>query len=376
VMPDIVVDIFYDQDRGLLKVTWTQGDRSQPHYFVSQNRIEERSIGVRKALQDVVDAGREKRYKDYDDLVRKTAEEGFRLYNALFFGEGPEDKRNAKRALTWVERLTAGEDTITFRLPSRSHFPWGLIYDREVPQQTDRCELQKNFWCEKYSTRAHYFTNLPEWEEKPWPRPPFSLVFGADQQLWSVTCTKLQKQQRLSDLLAGVRQPIFTVDGLSKQWTDQTNNESLTLLAFYCHATGEYLSIGGEEISYLDFEEKFARTKETPPTLVLLAGCNTAIGDLHKGFFKATTATGYCGFIGTEVKVPDMFTLCFTLRFFERFLSTGETVVQILHDLRIKHWPLSLVFSLCCSANLRLEPSGTSGLIDDRNLSLECVSSE
>jgi hypothetical protein len=381
-MADIIVDIFNDEDSGTLKVTWSQGKRTQPNYDVSFSRIAERSKTVRQALQDLVDAGRDRRYNQYDDLIRNIASAGFRLYEALFFGDGAENRDKATRTRNWLEtRLRPGEDTITFRLPSRIHLPWGLIYDKPVMPDTDPAEFKKNFWCVKYSVTVHYFTNLPEWEEKAWPSPPFGLLFGADEELWSATHEKLDagERARLFGLLGHPTQPKFRFADLSKQWLDQKESIAHVLLAFYCHASGDQLSIGGVTLSADDFEEMFVRgnREDSPPTLVLLAGCKTAVGELHKGFFKATTAPGYCGFVGTEVKVPDIFTLRYVAHFLDRFFSAGQSVAEIMRALRLQHWPLGLVFSVCCSSDLRLEPSaGAMPPKEDFNLSTECASSE
>jgi hypothetical protein len=302
------------------------------------------------------------------------------LYKALFVGQTQQDRNNAERARNWLERsLRPTADTITFRLPSRIHFPWGLIYDQPPNPDADQSEFKKNFWCEKYSATVHYFTNLPEWEEKAWPRPPFDLLFGADSEVWSATHDKLEvhEKNRLFSLLRHPAQPMFKIEDLSKQWNDHKVDIPHALLTFFCHASGDQLSMGGVTLSSNDFEELFVRNEDSPPTLVFLAGCNTAVGELHKGFFKATTAPGYCGFIGTEVKVPDIFTLRFVAHFFDRFFSSGESVAEVLHALRMQHWPLSLVFSVCCSSDLRLEPSaGALPARENFNLSMECVSSE
>jgi hypothetical protein len=125
-------------------------------------------------------------------------------------------------------------------------------------------------------------------------------------------------------------------------------------------------------VSSDDFEERFVSNEDSPPTLVFLAGCNTAVGELNNGFFKVTAGVGYCGFVGTEVKVPDIFTLRFVAHFFDRFFSTGESVAQVLQALRMQHWPLSLVFSVCCASNFRLEPA-TGAMPPPKDLNLSFI---
>src|SRR5262245_1045495 len=269
-MTDVLVDVFYNSDDGLLKVTWSHGKciPGGGGYHVSYPRIEERSKVARHALQDLVDAGRGKNYQTYDDLVRKLAAAGFRRYEALFFGDSQQDRNIATRARTWLEQnLRPGEDNITFRLPSRIHFPWGLIYDQPVTRDTAPREFRKHFWCNKYSATVHYFSNKPEFEEKPWPQPPFGVLFGADEEVWSAAHENLEAQERrrLFGLLGHPAQPMFKVEDLSRYWRDHREDIPHSLLTFYCHAAGDELSIGGATLSSNDFEEVFVRSEESPP---------------------------------------------------------------------------------------------------------------
>ena len=192
-------------------------------------------------------------------------------------------------------------------------------------QDTDPTEFKKHFWCEKYSAMVHYNNYPPpEWEEKPCAYADFGVLFGADNDLWSATINAAnsitpEEKERLLLLLNHPAQPLFNIEALAKQWRTRQKATPHSLLTLYCHSAGDQLSIDGKTITSYDFEQKFVSSDELPPTLVLLAGCNTAVGELNRGFFKATAAEGYCGFIGTEVKVPDIFTLRFVARFFDRF---------------------------------------------------------
>jgi CHAT domain len=388
-MKQVIAEFTNYSDRGLWKVFWSYGNTvpgGRP-YQIEDVGITQRSVAVRLALQEVVEEGRKRKLaqpnntpSQYDELVRQTAKAGFQLYEALFFGDSTQDKKIAAQVRDWLEQhLTPGEDTITFRLPSRIHFPWGLIYDQPVKPDTDPSEFKKHFWCEKYSTTVHYFFNQPQWEEKAWPRPPFAILFAADQDLWSATLNSvgLEEKERLLALLGHPPQPLFKIDHISEQWNALRKKSPHALLTFYCHATGDKLSIDGKTVSSYDLEQMFVSDDDSPPSLVFLAGCNTAVGELYNGFFKATAAEGYCGFVGTEVKVPDIFTLRFLARFFDRFFSKGESVAQVMHELRMKHWPLSLVFSVCCCNGFRLEPaSGAMKPNEDLNLSQQTVASQ
>lgn len=380
-MADITVRFFNDEGNGTLKVTWSKGAKDQEPFSISTSLITQRADSVRDALQDLVEAGRTGQHDQYDDMVRTLAQAGHELYEALFFGEDDEDRRKANHARSWVEnKLASDQDVITFNFPSRKHFPWGLIYDRLVTNETAPAELRKHFWCVKYSATTHYFVNLPEWEENSWPAENFGLLFGADETIWTTTSSKLNEleKRKLFSLLGQPPKPEFALAELSGKWRDKEREIKHGLLTFYCHAAEDELEIGGKRLTSADFKQMFARSNrdDAPPTLVFLAGCRTAVGRLNNGYFKGTAGPGFCGFIGTEVKVPDVFTLRFLARFLDRLFCSGQTLRQVMQEMRLQHWPLSLAFSVCCSDLRLIPPAGAIPMEHDLNLSNETVSSE
>ena len=87
-------------------------------------------------------------------------------------------------------------------------------------------------------------------------------------------------------------------------------------------------------------------------------GCQTAIGAPNKafddGFMEVTGQLGFCGFIGTEAKIPDLFAMRFAADFFFHLLYDEMTVGEIMDKLRRDHWPLGLVYSSCCHPLFRI----------------------
>ena len=89
--------------------------------------------------------------------------------------------------------------------------------------------------------------------------------------------------------------------------------------------------------------------------IVFLNGCHTAVGDPGGGFLEATGGSGFCGFIGTETGIPDVFALRFGSAFLCQILR-GGTVTEVMSALRAAHWPLSLVYGTYC-AEIQLTPN-------------------
>jgi hypothetical protein len=379
-MADITADIFNDSDNGALRIKWFRGSHTHHPYCVRREAVEQAGRRARAALQELVEAGRQRKHKRYPELIRDVARQGYEFYNILFSGISETDRQRAKRAKEWV----AGRpptDTITFSVPSRVHIPWGLIYDQAVSENPDEIDPER-FWCLKHATVAHYFDCPPEWVDNPWPAQNFGVLFGAHEELWKTAHCRLDapERQRLLRILVHPDQPKFRLQEIYGLWEQNRENLPPGLLSFYCHGSGSELLIGAETLSAIDFEQKFVRDeiRMRPPTLVFLAGCRTAIGSLNAGFLEATSGPGFCGFIGTEVLVPDIFTLRFLSHFIDRLFSTGQSVSEFMRDLRREHWPLSLVFSVCCTGELRLAPSEPMPPPPEKkiNLSYQLVSSE
>jgi hypothetical protein len=386
-MPEIIADIFNKKQDGDLRVKWYRDKYTQRPYYVKKSRVDTAVAKARGALKELVQAARKEQHARYKALTRDVAQAGYEIYDALFFGVQAEDRTNAERAQKWVaQNLKPGRDTITFVVPSRLHIPWGLIYDKPPPaaDELDNIpidQLANDFWCMKYNVGSLYSDTAPELVDTVWPTDKFALLLGADQELWKKTRDKLDaaELQRLNRLIAPADEPKFELNAIFDHWQSTKDASPHGLLSFYCHSAGNLIRVGPDTLSADAFGRRFARREvaERPPTLVFLAGCRTAVGDLEEGFLEATTGPGFCGFIGTEALVPDIFTLRFMTLFLDEFFRTGKSVGSVIRELRERHWPLSLVFSMCCTGDLRLkEMPGEALPRYKENLSYQIVSSE
>jgi hypothetical protein len=348
-MNDLTVHLWNDTQADTVQLTWYRGSLYLGKYSVDRGPLDDSTKKARGVLQELVD---ERRLGNNDPAaLRSVAKAGHELYVALFLGSQQPDRDQAAIVKERIARTPP--DTITFIVPSAIHVPWGLVYDNR--QDWDD---KNSFWCLKYNVGAYYDLMTALGVETEWSAKDLPILFGAHKAVWDAARDKLcdGEKAHLQQLLEPVGQPKFCRDDLIGIWRSQHQPAPFGLLSFYCHASGQALCIGNETISHNAFARDFARGEsvDRPPTLVFLAGCQTAIGDLHPGFLGATSKPGFCGFIGTEVKVPDVFTLGFLSRFIERFYGGGGSIEEVMHEMRLEHWPLSLVFSMCCARELRL----------------------
>jgi hypothetical protein len=91
--------------------------------------------------------------------------------------------------------------------------------------------------------------------------------------------------------------------------------------------------------------------------LGILNGCSTAVGKDCQSFIEALSRDGFCGFLGTESEIPNVFALRFGSAFLNRLLVSGHPLVQVVDELRREHWPLSLLYGLYGYPLLQIVPS-------------------
>ena len=361
-MAKITADIQHDQTADALNIYWHYNGYVRGHYFVGWGLIKERAERLRNALQELVDGYCAGSKPKYQDLLQEVAKRGHELYDALFAGLNRQDNDVATRVRSWLRSSVTANDSVVFNVPSRIHVPWSLVYDGQVQGDAAFDVDRESFWCIKYKLVTKYMYLAAEGVEIEWSPAEFDLLLGAHEKVWTVAYPLLQQEEHdVLDRLLTSAKPRFSRKDLLGQWRERRSSAPYGLLGFYCHASGTALCIGDETISDASFREEFKRDDMSgrPPTLVFLAGCQTAIGDLGPGFLGATSGTGFCGLIGTEVKTPDVFTLGFLASFLARFYEGGGCVADIMKELRGCHWPLGLVFSMCCAGDLRLKASSS-----------------
>ncbi len=293
-----MVHLHRDKEEAAFKISWLYLQYYRGCYFVGEALLRERSDKVRAALQELVNALRDERESEYAGLLRAVAEKGRDLYEAFFFGSNGLHRGEAHRVKTWVaDKLAAQQDTITFCLPPGVHIPWGLFFDRPVSNDPTQEVDPGGFWCMKYNVGAHYFTCEAYGVEREWRSDQFPLLFAAHETVWTSEygakeVVDKEWRRRLDRLLRPPDQPKFLLNELVASWGSRTTDAPYGLFAFYCHSNGQALCIGPDTISAAEFGMKFQRARggDTPPTLVFLAGCETAIGELEPGFLKETSS--------------------------------------------------------------------------------------
>jgi hypothetical protein len=288
--------------------------------------------------------------------LKELAEKGKELYLELFTDAGgsqvnPDDIR------AWIPTL--GPTRITFNIEDYMHIPWGLVFDGDeasLPEPGGSVDVAHyaDFWGLKYRTAALYYRIPPRGltaiRGAATLRPLHTL--NAACLTAAKTLLSAEQQAFLAQIVAS---PIHSSSDFWNSWAAQ--NGDFDFLHFYCHANGTSLLIAtGDEITIRNLHQKLKRNTAGAPCLVFLNGCHTAAGDNSGNFLEATGRAGFCGFIGTETHVPDVFALRFGLALHDHLLYDDVELHEVMDRLRRTHWPLSLVYSLCAYGGFRLSP--------------------
>ena len=367
---------------GKYRLAWVINYETSPShyergsYLVSPSTLNQSSKAARKALQDLIFALRDGKMDDYPRLLRALAAEGYNLYQNFFFPLGGQFPEYDKEAME-NELVACPTTTITFRSEAGIQIPWGLAYDQEVSNNDSREIDPANFWCLKYDVGTHDLKCRADGVEQVWDQDRFPLLLAAHKTIWEkeydvkkaeddvkgaeddVKGAEDEEWRKKLKIVLKDERPKFSTADLDNAWKERDTNYGL--LAFFCHGTGTTLDLGGgQQIRSDQFKNKFARNwkarnTDTPPTLVFLGACDTAVvNELDAGFLAATSERGFCGYIGTEVQVPTRLTLEFVADFLHELYEVGGPVYKIMKEVRGRHRLLGLAFSMYCARALRL----------------------
>ena len=347
------------------KLTWRDPKAYWPDlcYHVDSDLVKEVASDVRMALQTVVDEAMGK--KHFSHALKQLARKGSELKDAIFTGEKGEDETTNDIRQTFLPERT--DCMIMVNADKRVYIPWGLIYDGDadsLPDDAEDVPMQqyRGFWCVRYLLSTLYDGVNARAVEKPRNFSDVQMLSVVNLNCWTPAVEELDDEEksifaRVWDL-RGKR--VTSSKKFFQEW--KARHTDLDLLYFYCHANGSMLSFGGEDfISMKQFRLRVRHDTGYPICLVFLNGCQTAVGEETGGFMEATGRLGFCGFIGTEAKVPDLFALRFATDFFCHLLYDGQAVVEILEGLREEHWPLSLVYCMSCHPLFRITRDAAAG---------------
>jgi hypothetical protein len=349
-----IIDI---QSSDLLKVRWS----GWSFYTVSKHAVEGCAEEIRDVLLELVKHCLERDVESAAPLLKKLAERGNLLYQALFtkFGDAGNDDPHQIRD----QLATPGERfLLDIKVSNLILVPWGLIYPADpdllptswegIPE-SDRWEIYRHFWCLAHDATARYNREKDDVEDAS----SLAMLRVAHPGVFEKARSSIKSEPEKSfiewlDTRYGI--PLSTEPSLKQSWRE--NAAKIGLLYFYCHANAAKLAIGVNDSIPVHrlFVHLSNPKREGPECLLLINGCRTAVGDPRGSFLLPASSQGLCGFVGTETDVPDVFALRFSTSLLHMLFQRGKTLGEAMHCLYRDHFPLSLVYAVCAHRNFRM----------------------
>lgn len=306
----------------------------------------------------LIEAAR-KESKVFGPALKELARAGRDLYEALFLDAA--SSRDVAQEIRDDLESRSSPCRILVKVDPRIHIPWGLLYcgPRDRISESGRIEELCGFACLKYNLSTIH-SRLPVLP-KPRKDEVFKLlpVFNKRSFESARGVLRADEQEFVDMLMRRFSEPTFSKTAFEERW--RTEALKFGLIYFYCHANGKELALDLEDTVNI-FTLRLLGN-ESPDAgkricLLFINGCATAVGSPDGGFLEATSQAGFCGFIGTEAKVPDVFALRFGTAFLHLFLTSGLPIWRVMEILWRQHWPLSLLYGVYGHPLVRVESGG------------------
>jgi len=382
-MIDIAVKIADDEgNRAWCKIVWSTGISEFPPYLVDRDALAEAATEVRLRLADVVAEAMKSGTAACGRELHAAAQAGYFLRSTLFDRRAGE--QDPKEIEDWLAEV--GPDVrIVFTVQPRIHIPWGLIFDREPVEHAngdytiDKARFE-DFWAYKYQTSTVYAGLPPAADNRRIPGGSLRIIAVINKSVFDEAAQLLSREEHAwVESILKIAEPLASNQSeLFQRWKDSVGDNCL--IYFYCHADGNNLALATDRLTPNKLRVGLRRNAVdgNPTSLVFLNGCSTASGDPKGGFLEAMGPPSLSGFIGTEAPVPDMFALRFGTELLHKFIQSGKTIRDTVQELRAAHWPLGLLYSVCCYPEIVVAPPMTlEGVpnIDTENFSTQQIGS-
>lgn len=357
-----------------LKVIWKINEIEEGPYFLNREPLEKAAEKARLELCNLLASARDA-ITDVRDRTVALAQAGAELREAFFTArEG--DGGSVLECYLEKQREAC---CIMVTVADGVHIPWGLMYDgppasaAEIdPQATMGNAGAPGFWAIKFCLSCVYDRISAKVELNRRGPKQFKVIAVFDEHEFDAAAPHLSAAEK-SALSARVdygSENVTTVAALKDVWKKYKAYNRIVL--FFGHADGDEIVINGlESVKAAEMPIVLTPKFAEPGTfsLLILNGCETARGKARKGgFVNATAHETSCGFVGTEVAVPNVFALRFGCALLDGFLETGWPLVQVLHNLRIRHWPVSLAFGLYANPKFQVHREATSADLPNPDL--------
>jgi hypothetical protein len=349
-----------NQSADALKITWLRDGESFLSYRINSGMVRRISARIRALLTLLVSECMDRGADSSGPTLKRLAMAGKDLHDTLFLDAG-ESEQSPQDILEYIRRFP--DLPVTISVDQTVYVPWGLIYDGDTEKLSGDSALDaeafRDFWCIRRKLSTVYRRITPDRFLRKIPASNFRILPVINRNAFEAARSQLTvtEEQSLLEWLMSRFMPVYSASDFKASWAE--NASKIGMLFFHCHADGTKLALSEEDlIESHQLKLEFSRSvigKRDWSCLLFLNGCSTATGDSDGAFLEAAGETGMSGFIGTEAEVPDVFALRFSLDFLSKFMQGNQSLRSTMLGLRVRHFPLSLLYSVYTYPGLQLE---------------------
>jgi hypothetical protein len=363
----------------LTQMRWLDCENGDRSYRVSADQLDGAANDVRTHLQNYLNCYIRAKTPDSMTVdspetvaaLERLVDAGRVLFDSLFLSsDKSENARKAREQYLLLDE--AGPLKLVLKVGPTRTLPWSLIVPDSVvrPERGFRSGgLASTFWGLRHEMSVATFG--VGGKRQAIAGNQYRALAGMNRWIYDVAKASLgtgAERQWLDDLEAGLKDGVAFdsrrfIDCIQRAAGDQ--NVLLRFAYLLGHASGEYLQFS--ETDQLSASELAARLDYLPDdcdlehTILFLNGCDTATEGERFSFAKLVGRFNVSALIGTEVKVPDRFAFRFALAFLRLVIHEGLPLRQALAQLRRKHLPISLAYSLYAAEGLTITPTAANG---------------
>ncbi len=355
----MAITLFATIESTYLKLAWSDGVTRLWPYCVLLSSIERHSERIREILSDYTQRHINTKSTDYNPYLGRLKIAGGELFSALF--DAKDNTEAAQEAEEMIRQSCQRQDLSVF---SEVCVPWGFVYDSAIKIQREPSSSIDDFagfWSSQFilTLRGGQPARM---EPGPRKRETFRMLHALHKDRFNQALGLLPSKQK--QILEGIVDyavgNVTNWDDCRVRWSEIQENDSLLHIFGHSDGTKVYLKDAVENETYCleadRFKTLFAKGRKTRSvTICFLNGCRTGGGPVGESFLDVLFDKGFQGFIGTEAEVSNDFAALYAAEFINLLWNEGASVREAFDALRVKLFPLSLIYSCYAHPEFRVE---------------------
>jgi hypothetical protein len=347
------------------KLAWSDDHWDPPTYSVSTQLVSQAAAKVRGILNRISEDYLTSPNPTYQPFLSDLARAGADLVGELF-DPVDGDRETAAQVKGFIDDAE-GRRPLIVNSDASIHVPWGFVYHADPDRMHEpKGEFSdfSGFWLDRFSisTRFNPCNRMPDSAR---PRENFRILMALHKSLHEKAQQHLPPDSKecFEKIKSHKVGAVADWELCRRKWREIEKQDSI--LYVYGHSDGAMIELDPEvaeadsnsKMEALRFHNSFRKADPKSASIAFLNGCVTGMGEGHNGFLRVTAMPGFYGFIGTEAKVPNKFASEYGIDFMHSLCFMGRSVEETFETLRIRHFPLSLLYSCFAHPYYRVEPA-------------------